>query len=186
MNLRKNTLLIITALALWGCDNDRDELEQYVEQIKKTATGSVEKIPEPVVIKSEEYTATALRSPFIPANTSDSAVTEAILQQPSNTNVVQKPRPDLERAREYLEQFPLSELFMVGTLSKPKMNWGLIKDSKGMVHVVKVGDYIGQNSGKIIAITRDQVRLSEVIPDGSGGWMQSRNALNLVVSVKKE
>lgn len=186
MALNKRLLLVVGCLTLCGCGDDNSELAQYVEQVKQNATGTVEKIPEPVVIKNEEYTAESLRSPFASGGTPGTAITDNITQQHKNTTVVQQQRPDIQRPREYLEQFPLTELVMVGTLSKPQTNWGLIRDGKGMVHVVKVGDYIGQNSGKIIAITRDQVRVSEIVPDGSGGWMQSRNALNLVVSTKKE
>ncbi len=185
MGANKYLLLVMVCLTLCGCNDDNSELKQYVDQVKKNATGSIEKIPEPVVIKNEEYTAESLRSPFSSGGTADTFITDTINQQSKNTNVVQQPRPDIQRPREYLEQFPLTDLIMVGTLSKPQMNWGLIRDTKGMVHVVKVGDYIGHNSGKIIAVTRDQIRVSETVPDGSGGWMQSRNALNLVVSTKK-
>ena len=186
MALNKRLLLVVGCLTLCGCADDNSELAEYVEQVKQNATGTVEKIPEPVVIKNEEYTAESLRSPFAPGGTPGTAITDNITQQPKNTTVAQQQRPDIQRPREYLEQFPMTELVMVGTLSKPQTNWGLIRDGKGMVHVVKVGDYIGQNSGKIIAITRDQVRVSEIVPDGSGGWMQSRNALNLEVTKKKE
>lgn len=166
-------------LALSSCTDNRKDLEAYVAEVKKTAAGSVEKLPPAIEIKPATYTADNLRSPFVAGPTANVAQ-PVIKQQPKETAITQTPRPDADRPREYLEQFPLAVLSMVGTLSKPHMNWGLVKDDKGMVHVVKVGDYMGQNSGRIIAITPNQIRLTEIIPDGTGGWMQSRTTLTLV------
>ena len=34
-----------------------------------------------------------------------------------------------------------------------------------------VGNYLGQNHGKVNAIAPDEVELSEFIADGAGGWL---------------
>ncbi len=122
-----------------------------------------------------------MRSPFVLAGGS---YTEGPTQVAGKDGkpVKQEPRPDLDRPREYLEQFPLSTFTMVGTLSKPDTNWGLIKDTKGMIYAVKIGDYIGLNSGVIVGITPDQIRINETVPNGAGGWMQSRAVLNLTIA----
>lgn len=172
----------ITTIFLCGCEESRKDVEKYVEQVKKSATGVVEKLPEAKTVKEQTYSADNLRSPFLSSSgklTTSGQTME--VKQATAGNVPQQPRPDLDRPREYLEQFPLASLTMVGTLSKPNMNWGLVVDNKGMVHAVKVGDYMGQNSGKIIAITPDQIRLTELVPNGAGGWMQTRTALTLAV-----
>ena len=60
---------------------------------------------------------------------------------------------------------------MVGTFNKESSEWALIKDPDGVVHRVAVGNYMGQNHGKVSSISNDEVQLSEFIADGVGGWL---------------
>jgi type IV pilus assembly protein PilP len=60
---------------------------------------------------------------------------------------------------------------MVGTFSKEKNYWALIRDPDGVIHRVSVGNYIGKNHGKVSGISYGEVRLSEFIADGIGGWL---------------
>jgi len=81
-------------------------------------------------------------------------------------------RPDLNRAREPLEDYPLDSLRMVGTLSRDRRKWSLIQDQEGAIHRVQVGNYMGQNYGKITAITEQSTDLIEIVDDGQGGWIE--------------
>jgi type IV pilus assembly protein PilP len=65
----------------------------------------------------------------------------------------------------------LDTLIMVGTFNKESSEWALIQDPDGVVHRVSVGNYMGQNHGKVSSITNDEVQLSEFIADGVGGWL---------------
>lgn len=170
-------MLVSTAL-LSACVESQKQTEEYVNQIKKSAVGAVEKIPPNKQYRNVEYTAYHLRSPFV---TTRRAQQSAAAHNTENKGgVMQQPRPDAKRVRDYLEQFPLSSLVMVGTLSKPEMNWGLIKDSNDMIHAVKNGDYVGQNSGKIVAVTPDQIRIIEIVPNGLGGWTKAKATIMLM------
>ncbi len=182
----KSYFIIITliTICLVGCVDDQEDLAEYVTNVKKTAKGKVSPLPNISSIREYNYTAQNLRSPFVLVGGEYNAPT--VVTSPTGEVIEQSPRPDLERVREYLEQFPLSSFTMVGTLSKPDLSWGLIRDSTGKIHAVKVGDYIGLNSGQIIAITPDQIRLNETVPDGRGGWMQSRTVLSLIQSIPEE
>jgi len=60
---------------------------------------------------------------------------------------------------------------MVGTFSKEKAYWALVRDPEGVIHRVPVGDYIGKNHGQVVSISGTQVGLSELITDGAGGWL---------------
>ena len=60
------------------------------------------------------------------------------------------PAPDSERNREYLEQFPLDTLKMVGTLRVGGQMYGLVQTKDGKVHRVSVGNHLGEREGKII------------------------------------
>lgn len=88
--------------------------------------------------------------------------------QASNNGV----KPDFDRPRESLEEFPLDSLRMVGTLEQHESNWALINDTDGTIHRVQAGNYAGQNYGKITRVTEFEVELTEIIPDGIGGWME--------------
>jgi len=80
--------------------------------------------------------------------------------------------PDSTRPRQPLEVYPLDTLSMVGLLEQGDQLWGLIKDSQNTVHRVQVGNYMGQNEGRIIDINESAVYLVEIIPDGLGGYIE--------------
>ncbi len=172
-------------VTLSACVENKQQTEAYVNQIKKSAIGQVEKIPTNKQYKIVEYTAENLRSPFVATRHTQQPAMPIQQHTEAKTSVIQQPRPDIRRPREYLEQFPLSSFVMVGTLSKPEMNWGIIKDSNGMIHAVKNGDYLGQNSGKIIAVIPDQIRVIETVPNGDGGWKRAKATIMLVPEATK-
>ena len=41
------------------------------------------------------------------------------------------------------------------------------------------GNYIGQNFGKITAVTESQLEIKELVQDGMGGWIERDAALSL-------
>ena len=61
--------------------------------------------------------------------------------------------------------------------------WGLVVDRSGIIHRVKSGNYLGENSGKINKITEDSIYLEELIPDEQGGWADRK--ANLSISNKQ-
>jgi type IV pilus assembly protein PilP len=81
------------------------------------------------------------------------------------------PRPNFERAKEYLERYELDTLAMVGTFAKENNYWALVRDPEGVIHRVPNGNYIGKNHGQVVAINSTQIKLSELISDGAGGWL---------------
>jgi type IV pilus assembly protein PilP len=80
--------------------------------------------------------------------------------------------PDPNRPREFLEQFPLDTMHMVGTLSVNGGTFGLLQTADGLIHRVSVGNHIGQNYGRIMSISESEISLVEVIPDGLGGYLE--------------
>ena len=64
---------------------------------------------------------------------------------------------------------------MVGTLEQGSDHWGIILSRDGTVYRIQVGNYMGQNYGKIIAILEDRVELEERSRDSRGKW-QIRDA----------
>ena len=49
-----------------------------------------------------------------------------------------------------------------------------------LVHRVVVGNYIGQADGKITEINASKIVLTEIVPDGLGGYIERPAALGLV------
>ena len=68
---------------------------------------------------------------------------------------------------------------MVGTLKIGSKFFGLVQSKDGLVHKVQPGNYVGQNDGKITAITPSKISIVEIIPDGLGGYIERPASLAL-------
>ncbi len=68
---------------------------------------------------------------------------------------------------------------MVGTLRLSDRMYGLVQTKDGLVHRVSSGNYLGQADGKITEITAARITLTEIVPDGLGGYMERPSALGL-------
>jgi type IV pilus assembly protein PilP len=89
-------------------------------------------------------------------------------------------QPNLNRPKEPMEAYPLESIKYVGTLSKQKLSFALLKTPDNNVQQVKVGNYIGQNFGMVTQITDNEVILKEIIQDDlSGDWIERTNTLTL-------
>jgi type IV pilus assembly protein PilP len=166
---QKSTWLVYLAAcfaltSLTACTSKDDELDQFISDTKKEPGGRVEPLPELKPYESYAYESAAMRSPFMPGGGAGSAA---------------GPRPDSRRNREFLEQFSLDTLRMVGTLRLQDRTYGLVKTKDGLVHRVSVGAYIGQYEGKITEISPSKISVVELVPDGVGGYMERPAALAL-------
>lgn len=157
--------LLVATLVLSGCSPRDTELAEFITQTKQEQPGGVEPLPEVKPYESYFYTDQSLRSPFVPGGNADSA----------NAGV----RPDVKRNRQFLEQFSLDTLSMVGTLRMGARQYALVRTSDGLVHRVVQGDYLGQNDGRITAIAPSQINVTEIVPDGLGGYMERTASLAL-------
>ena len=153
--------------ACWlGAQAVDDELQRFIEKTKKEPGGRVEPLPEVKPYESFVYQAQTLRSPFVPGSPGGAA---------GASNV----RPDSKRNREFLEQYSLDTLKMVGTLKLTGQVYGLVQTKDGLVHRVTSGNHLGQSDGKILDISPSKISLVEIVPDGLGGYMERPAALAL-------
>ena len=162
----RRALVCVALLGLSGCSNHMDELKQQVAEIKARPGERIEPLPEIKPYEAFKYDASRERSPFIPSISAKS-------------NLATSARPDVQRPREFLEQFPLDTLQMVGTLRLQGHNYALLQGKDGLVHRVQVGNYIGQADGRITSITNNKVSVTELVPDGLGGYIERPAALSL-------
>ncbi|HET6546584.1 MAG TPA: pilus assembly protein PilP [Rhodanobacteraceae bacterium] len=165
-------LLVLTLAALTGCTRGTFDLHQWVAEEKAKKGAPLEPLPVIKTFETFKYQDQDLRDPFSPSAE----------EQTENANA--GPHPDQNRAREPLEAFPLDGLSMVGTIGLGKSIQGLVKDPDGVIHRVRVGEYMGQNYGHIVAIAEDHIDLVEIVPNGGGGWMEREAKLALSDSEK--
>lgn len=160
-------LVLATAvLALSGCSGDMDELHEKVTEIRNRPGERVEPLPEIKPYESYAYNASSLRSPFVAS-------------APARSDVANALRPDAKRPREFLEQFPLDSLRMVGTLKQQGREYGLVQGKDGLVHRVLPGNHIGQADGRITGISSSKISVIQIVPDGVGGYIENPASLTL-------
>ncbi len=152
-------LACIVPLVLASCSNE-DDIHQWVAQEKAKRGAPLQALPVIRTFETFLYTDQELRDPFGLSTAEQVAQTET------------GPHPDQDRPREPLESFPLDGLKMSGTLGATGAIEGLVRDPDGVVHRVHVGNYMGQNYGRITAIEEDRIDLVELVPNGTGGWME--------------
>ena len=169
----RSILLTLALTALAGCSGDpTTDLSDYVEQVKNQQRSAIEPLPEFKPYESFTYAAADLRDPFtVPTFSHQQAAVAA--NKPVSSGI----KPDFDRPAEPLEEFPLDSLRMVGTLEQFQSNWALINDTDGTIHRVQPGNYAGQNHGKITRITDFEVELTEIVPDGIGGWIERQASI---------
>jgi type IV pilus assembly protein PilP len=159
----------IVAASLSACGGADDDLRAYIDTVKARPGGRIEPLPPVEPAPTFTYEAGVRRSPFMP---------EAPQRRVSNDpNSVEG--PDQNRPRELLEQFPLDTLRIVGTLARANASYGLVQSRDGLVHRVTVGNHMGQNYGRITAISDSEIQLVEIISDGLGGYLERPAAIGL-------
>ncbi len=72
------------------------------------------------------------------------------------------------KPRTYLETVDLSQLELSVIITSGKGHWAMVRDSKGLGHVIKKGTYIGTNGGIVHDITDKAVIIREEYRDFRG------------------
>lgn len=159
-------VIACASAALTACSSADDELQRFIDETKREPGGRVEPLPEIKPYETFVYSAADMRSPFMPSSPGAGAGIAGI-------------RPDQKRNREFLEQYSLDTLKMVGTLRLGGQMFGLVETKDHLVHRVTAGNYMGQAEGRITQITPSKISLVEIVPDSLGGYMERPAALGL-------
>ncbi len=154
---------LLPLLVLGGCGGDMSDLETYVQAVKARSPTPIEPVPEIVPVETFVYEPGDRRDPFTP-----DAQTEPAEPTLADNGLA----PDPTRRKEELEGFSLDSLRMVGTLEQENTRWGLVRTKDGVVHRVKVGNYMGMNNGQITNISEDAIQLTEIVSDAPGQWRE--------------
>ena len=120
--------------------------DRYIDATKKEPGGRVEPLPEVKPYEAFTYTDRTCARRSCPAARPMPAPDCA---------------PTAQRNREFLEQYSLDTLKMVGTLSLGgQITTAWCRPRTGVVHRVVVGEHIGTNDGKITDITAFKDRIA--------------------------
>ncbi|HEB27635.1 MAG TPA: pilus assembly protein PilP [Porticoccus sp.] len=171
LNFFSSTILLVVVLLLTACGSDSyQDLDDFMADKKSRPAGMIKPIPVFKAYKAFSYSAAGLRGPF----EKPVEVTEITrLRMASNV------KPDPNRTKEYLEQFSLDTLSMVGTLQQAETLWALMQDEDGGVHRIKQGNYMGRNHGEIVEATETYVSVIEIVPNGVDGWVERPRTIKL-------
>ena len=73
-----------------------------------------------------------------------------------------------KRPRTYLETLDLSQLDLIATIIERRGNWAMVRDAKGVGHVIRKGTRIGTNEGVVREIREGEVVIREKHTDFMG------------------
>lgn len=172
----RGIVVLLALSSLISCTSGTDEVRQWVAKEKAKKGAPLDAPPVIKTFESFEYTLRVPddRDPFnLPFNEEEEKAT------------ANGPRPDQNRVREPLESFPLDGLKMVGTLGAASAPEGLLKDPEGVIRRVQIGNYLGQNYGRVTAINENQIDLVELVPNETGGWVERQSMISLADANKK-
>lgn len=170
-NVKRTLAVILSTVLLSACTGDGDSLTKYIDSVKARPEMPIQPLPTFAPVPMFQYPETAnRRDPF---------------KQPQVLKKVDYSAPNPNRRKQPLEAFPLDALHFVGILKQANLIWGLIAQPNGTVTKVKVGDYMGQNYGRILLINESSIKLQELIKN-QGKWEKQFITLNLNVGKEGE
>lgn len=172
--------LTLVLLSLTGCvSSDQEELQQWMTTQRNATRPKITPLQEPTKFTPQTYGQEASIEPF-----SNQKLVQALKRDSSQANAnAALITPELSRRKEPLEATPLDTVVMVGSLTKAGQPVALVRVDK-LIYQVRVGNYLGQNYGRITAVTEANVVLREIVQDAAGEWIERPATLQLLEGTK--
>jgi type IV pilus assembly protein PilP len=174
-NLKTFAALYLLAL-LSGCGfSDQDQLKSWMTDQRNQVKSRIDRIPEPTKFSPQAYSQESAVEPF-----SSQKLTQALKRDSSQiTSNVALITPELARRKEPLEASPLDTVSMVGSLvNKAGQPVALVRVDN-LLYQVRVGNYLGQNYGRITKVSETGISLREIVQDAAGEWIERTANLQL-------
>jgi type IV pilus assembly protein PilP len=162
---------LLAALLLVGCSAEQEELQQWMEQQRREVKPNVSPLIPPKNFDPQVYTQALAVEPFSRQKLSVALKQEA--RQPNSMLAA-----ELNRRKEPLEAYPLDSMGMVGSVNKQGQPFALLRVDN-LLYQVKVGDYLGQNYGRIMKIAETEIVVREIVQDAAGEWIERPASLQL-------
>ena len=156
---------------LAACSAEHDELRAWIEQQRREAKPNVPPLQPPKRFDPQPYAAAQAVDPY-----STQKLTVALKQEARQPNSLLS--AEMNRRKEPLESYPLDSMNMVGSVNKQGQPFALLRVDN-LLYQVKVGDYLGQNYGRITRISETDITLREIVQDAAGEWIERPAALQL-------
>jgi len=153
--------------------SDEGEVRQWMADQKAAMKPTAQKVDEPKEFAPYAYEPHGAVDPFDPQK-----ILMVVARQREERGSASAIKPDLERRREVLEGFPLDQIRMVGMMRQGGNNVALL-ETNGATHMVRVGNYAGQNFGLVTRISETEVVLKEIYQDAAGEWVERPQKLEL-------
>lgn len=163
----KFALIVPLILLLWACSGNKgDDLDKFMATAANDMSKGVEPLPEVLPYSPLQYNADGtLSDPFKARKAS------------SKSGSLQ---PNTNRPKEALEAYPLESLKYVGSMSKNKLSYALIRTPDNTIQQVKMGNYVGPNFGLVTQINEGAIEIKEIIQDDlTGDWVERNSSINL-------
>jgi type IV pilus assembly protein PilP len=180
MRLRLAGLVLIPALLTACGAASENEIRQWMADVRQGMKPTTEPVPAPKEFTPFPYESRGLVDPF-----DSQKVVMAVARQQQARSSSSSVRPDLDRRRETLEGFSLDQIRMVGMMKQAGTNVALVETS-GTTHLLRVGNYIGQNFGLVTRISETEVQLKEIVQDAAGEWVERPAKLELQESTARQ
>ena len=169
MTMWRPTVLALLVLA--GCSAEQEELQQWMDQQRREVKPNVTPLSPPKKFDPEPYSSIQDVDPFSVQKLSVAIKQEA--RQPNSLLAA-----EVNRRKEPLEAYPLDNMSMVGSVTREGKPFALLRVNN-LLYQVKVGDYLGQNYGRVMKIAETEVTLREIVQDAAGEWIERSASLQL-------
>jgi type IV pilus assembly protein PilP len=170
-----HAIVFASALMLSACfGDDQQDIKQWMQEQRNATKPNVPPIPEPKKFTPAPYQTDVSVEPFSNQKLAQALKREAS-QASANAALV---APELNRRKEVLEGYPLDTIAMVGSMLPKGMPVALVKVDK-LLYQVRVGNYLGQNYGKVVKLTETELVLREIVQDAAGEWIERQASLQL-------
>lgn len=153
-------MLSLSALLVAGCSTvEHEDIKNWMREQAKDMRGKVTPLPQIQPFPAVAYESEALLSPFSTA--------KIVNAEPA----ADKSAPDRDRPRQPLENFALEDLRVTGAIVDAKFPIALIQPPlPNKPKHVTVGEFMGQNFGRITKITKEGITVIETVKDSNGAW----------------
>ena len=172
---RMPLVVLLSSLLLGACaGSEQEDLLSWMQRERDSIRPSVAPIPEPGKFEPSEYTSGALLEPF--SNEKLASILRSGQSLPAGSSALIE--AELSRRKQPLEAFPLDTMKMVGSINKKGRLVALVKVDQ-LLYQVSPGSYLGQNYGRVLNISENEMTLREVVQDAAGEWIERPAALQL-------
>lgn len=175
------SVIVLLSCLMLGCGSTgEDELRQWMVNERAQAKPRITPISEPKQFLPQPYVAEDEMEPFNALKLTQALRRESA-QVASNAALI---APEMARRKEPLEAFPLDAMAMVGSMNKNNKPTALLTVDK-LLYQVQIGNYLGQNFGRITGISETSIQLREIVQDPTGDWIERMTSLELQEEAKK-